>query len=295
MRPTTADLTALEEQVEAAFAGRDAENLAVLGYGEISTVLRLDLPGASFAAKRLPPFPDQASFDAYAVLFFEYITTLESRGIEVVPSELHSWRVSGSEVAAYCLQPLIDQGRLLTEFLRDCDQATGLAIVEQLAGAILAVTGSSVGFDGQLSNWVLGPQGRVAYFDVTTPLLRDGRGKDRLDTGVFLASLPWALRGSLRLIVPKLIIDAYHRPRSVLVDLAANFHKERLTEWIPALIEAANARVEPPITEVEVARYYRSDARMWAVLQSLRKADRWWQRSIRRRPYRFLLPTGIER
>jgi hypothetical protein len=295
MRPATADLTALEERVEAAFAGRNAAHLTVLGYGEISTVLRLDLPGNSFAAKRLPPFPDQASFDAYAALFTEYITTLEAHGIEVVPSELLSLPASGSEVAAYCLQPLIDPGRLLTEYLRGCDLAAGRAIVEQLAEAIMAVTGPSVGFDGQLSNWVLGPERRVAYFDVTTPLLRDGRGKDRLDTGIFLASLPWALRGPLRLIVPKLIIDAYHRPRTVLVDLAANFHKERLTGWIPALIAAANTRVDPPITESEVARYYRSDARMWAVLQRLRRADRWWQRSIRRRSYRFLLPADIKR
>jgi hypothetical protein len=44
-----------------------------------------------------------------------------------------------------------------------------------------------------------------------------------------------------------------------------------------------------------VRRDYRSDARMWSLMQSVRRADRWWQRRVRRRQYGFLLPEGIER
>ncbi len=53
--------------------------------------------------------------------------------------------------------------------------------------------------------------------------------------------------------------------------------------------------VEPPITSEEAERYYRDDARMWELLQRLRRADRWWQRTVRRRPYPFLLPGRIAR
>jgi hypothetical protein len=31
------------------------------------------------------------------------------------------------------------------------------------------------------------------------------------------------------------------------------------------------------------------------LLQRLRRADRWWQRTVRRRPYPFLLPGRIDR
>ena len=54
-------------------------------------------------------------------------------------------------------------------------------------------------------------------------------------------------------------------------------------------------RFTPPITLSEVRRYYRGDARTWAQLLRLRRADRFWQRKVRRRAYPFLLPGRIER
>jgi hypothetical protein len=71
--------------------------------------------------------------------------------------------------------------------------------------------------------------------------------------------------------------------------------KERLDHLVAAFAEAANRVVSPAITRAEALRYYRSDARMWALLQGLRRVDRWWQRSVRRRRYPFLLPGKIAR
>lgn len=78
-------------------------------------------------------------------------------------------------------------------------------------------------------------------------------------------------------------------------DLAVNLCKERLDHLIPLVLELSAERWEPPLTEEEVRRDYRRDARMWALMQSVRRADRWWQRRVRRRPSSFLLPEGIER
>jgi hypothetical protein len=36
--------------------------------------------------------------------------------------------------------------------------------------------------------------------------------------------------------------------------------------------------VDPPLTVDEVRGYYRSDARMWELLQRLRRLNRAWQR-----------------
>jgi hypothetical protein len=49
------------------------------------------------------------------------------------------------------------------------------------------------------------------------------------------------------------------------------------------------------MTVADVRRYYRSDARLWALLLRIRTLDRSWQRRVRRRPYPFLLPREIER
>jgi hypothetical protein len=135
----------------------------------------------------------------------------------------------------------------------------------------------------------------LVYLDVTTPLLEDEMGRQRLDLGLFLASLPWAMRAPVRRFLLDEILSHYRSPRPALVDAVANLHKERLPSAIPALLEAANAVVDPPIWADEARTYYRQDALMWEVLQRLRRADRWWQRRVRRRRYPFLLPGTIER
>jgi hypothetical protein len=60
-------------------------------------------------------------------------------------------------------------------------------------------------------------------------------------------------------------------------------------------IGIANEVVDEAITLEEVDLYYKKDQRLWAVLQWLRRADRWWQLRVRRRPYPVLLPGRIDR
>lgn len=80
-----------------------------------------------------------------------------------------------------------------------------------------------------------------------------------------------------------------------LVDLIGNLKKERLEVAIPPFLTAANRAVDPPITKKEIDRYYRNGALMWEVLQRLRRTDRWWQRTVRKRSYPFLLPGKVVR
>jgi hypothetical protein len=65
-------------------------------------------------------------------------------------------------------------------------------------------------------------------------------------------------------------------PRTVLLDLAANLHKERLTDWVPAVLQAANRERSTPISTDKADRHYRANARLWEVMLRLRQADRWW-------------------
>ena len=211
----------------------------------------------------------------------------------MVDTEVRTVPRPDGTVVVYCVQPVLPAGSIATDVVRGApDRAPDL--FEAIVGHVVAVTDETVGFDAQLSNWAV-RDGSLVYFDITTPLLRHPDGSEALDTALFLASLPWLLRMPVaRFVVPG-VIERYHRPRTVLLDLAANLVKERLDVHIGEVLAAANRHVDPPLTEPEVRADYRSDARTWAVLQALRRADRAWQRRVRRRPYPFLLPDRIER
>lgn len=286
-------LQRLEREVGNALRRGDAAGLRVLGYGEISLVLGWPSDEPRWACKRLPPFPSTAAADRYAAVFGRYLDDIGRRGINVLETEIGRVALSGGRVALYCVQPVLPVDSLATAIVqRGGDDVPTL--LRDIVDATLAVVDERVGLDAQLSNWAV-CDGRLTYFDVTTPMLRAEDGSSELDTEVFLASLPSLLRGGVRRFVLPGILRRYHERRTVILDLGANLIKERLESWIPTVLEATGDRLEPPLTADEVRRDYRSDARTWKLLQAVRRADRSWQRTIRRRPYPFLLPDRIER
>lgn len=306
-----AALGALEARVSAALGRGDDEGLTVLGYGEISCVLSWPPGQGARACKRLPRFRDQASFDAYRSIFDRYVAALTAAGIVVEPTELHAVRRPDQALVGYLVQPLVPFDHLAPSVLGRLDPTAdtgrptgGRALLASIADAVVGAVTPTVGLDAQISNWVW-RDGRLTYLDLTTPMLRSPAGAIELDTGLFLARMPWLVRPPLaRFVVPG-IVATYHQPRSILVDLVGNLVKERLERWMPTALEVANAALaaaapdvaggRAPIAPEEARRYYASDKRLWGLLQAVSKADRAWQRRVRRRPYEFLLPGPIER
>ena len=95
----------------------------------------------------------------------------------------------------------------------------------------------------------------------------------------------------------------YYDFRLVAIDLVANFYKEQKAELIPALVETVNAFFAEeaadhgvrPVTEKDVASYYREDALIWSLYLSLRKLDRFLRTRLLRREYPYILPGKIKR
>jgi hypothetical protein len=285
---TDDELDALEHDVLAALAAADPTRLVLLGEGEISLVLAGG-EGGTWACKRLPPFATPNAAHRYAATIERYLAELSRRGIDVVDTAVR--RVTGDDGRAvlYCVQPILPAEALAVEVARR-DHELGRRLLERIVDAVLASVDERFGLDAQLSNWALVDDHPV-YLDVTTPLLRDAAGETELDTGVFLASLPWILRPAVRRFVVPGIVDRYHDPRIVVLDLAANLLKEGLDQLVPIVADASQGRISPPLDEREIRRDRRSDALTWGVLQAVRRADRAWQRHVRHRPYPFLLPT----
>jgi hypothetical protein len=283
------DLVALDEAVEEAIGAGAADGLRVLGYGEFTLVLGWPTERPALAVKRLPLFRDEAQLERYRDVLERYVESLRRRGVPVLATDLRRPPTADpAGLRAYLVQPLVAREEMLNVVLREAEPAQGAALLETLAEMVANCVDERVGLDAQAANWAV--DGRALLnVDVSTPLLRDPAGRDELDLDLFASVYPAAVRRVLARVAPG-VMAQYHDPRTVIVDAASNLIKERHEHWLPALLEAANARVSPPITEREVRRYFARDRRFWLAMQWLRRGDRAWQRRVRRRPYQFLMP-----
>jgi uncharacterized protein DUF6206 len=286
---TTLDLTGLEEAVQRALARRDDRSLHVLGHGEISSVVAWPAADGPWACKRLPVFDSAARFDGYRRCFDDYLGVLTERGVRVHDSRLEVVQRDDSRIIAYCVQQALPEACLAPALLRDASPTEGRSLLTAVVERVERAIAPDLGLDAQLANWAR-VDGELVYLDVTTPLVRDERGVDRLDTDLFVASLPAALRPFVRRFVLAGILDTYYQRRSAALDLIGNLHKEQLAAWVPTALEIVNDRFELDLTQHRVWRYYRRDALLWSVFQRLRRVDRVWQHHVRRRAYPFLLP-----
>lgn len=292
--PDVTDLAVLERAVQAALERGDADGLRVLGYGEISCVLAWRVVGQDVACKRLPPFPDDDHVARYRHALETYLALLAERGIGVVPTSLQTVPREDGTVGVYCVQPTLPLASLGPAFIAAARQDDAIRVLAGIIEHVVAAVDGRLGLDGQLSNWAW-VDGHLAYLDVSTPMVRDVSGREMLDTDLFIASLPWALRSGVRRFLLGSILDKYYTRRGVLLDLLGNLHKERLERYIAPVLALVLPHVDGPITPREIRAYYENDARLWRLLQSFRRVDRTWQRSVRRRIYPFLLPGRIER
>jgi Family of unknown function (DUF6206) len=281
------DVERLDATVEEAIHVGAPRGLRVLGYGELTLVIGWPTEEPVLAVKRLPPFSDRRRLDAYTALLERYIQLLRERGIAVVHTEVRSHPGQGGSVRAYLVQPLVPSERHLNVILQHAEETRTRELLELVVENVHLCTDDVVGFDAQAANWWV-ENGSLGYFDISTPMLRDREGREQLDVALFLSVYPWITRPLLARIAPG-VMAQYHDARVVLLDFASNLHKEGLDRCVPALLDAANARLEKPLSAADVSRYFRQDKLLWGPMQFLRHAERGWERHVRRRAYPLLL------
>jgi hypothetical protein len=282
------ELRALEDEVSAALATRDADRLPLLGHGEISLVLGWPPGDPRVACKRLPPFRDAATFERYAAVVRRYIDELRAGGVRVVETDLHHLVRPDGRVVGFHVQPVLPPQALGNEVLRHVDASGGHPMLGAVADAVVGATHPRLGVDAQLSNWAW-LDGEPWQLDLTTPFLLDDRGRPAFDLTPFLAVLPAPVRPLVRHEMVTLI-RRWTTARGALLDMTASLLKECLDHWVDPVLTEVNARVTPPITPEEATRIYHSDRRLWPLLFRLERANRWWQTNVRHRRFEFLVP-----
>ncbi len=291
----------------------------VLGYGEISTVLAIDHPDLrGYALKRMPMFRNEEEVDAYLALHEEYVTTLRDIGIHVPETRLVTVKRPRGGYAIYILQQRIPGRNIGNHLIRTLPREAAFTLVRRVLEETRKVYRFNaahrgkleLGFDAQISNWaVLNmpenattlPDGiQPAYFDTSTPLLQRN-GREQLNPDLFLRSAPSFMVWIIKLLFLEDVMTRYYDFRKVVLDLIANFYKEKRAEWIPALVDAVNEWVKDwpewhgsLYTVKEVRDYYREDAFIWRLYLAARKMDRRLHEWLRRE-YPYILPEHIER
>ena len=276
--------------------------LRIIGYGEVSAVLTLaDVPGV--VLKRMAGFADLASAEAYRVLVTDYVSAVRSAGVPVLDTDVLVVRRRERAPVVYLVQPEVAQDGLGHHLMRTADDATHEQLLRRVLEAMLAVREHAVedvAVDAQLSNWsfAAGLDEAPTLLDVGTPFVRRD-GRQAMDAEIILSTAPAPLRPLFRRLgtVPAYFED-YFVPRTAVIDLLGNYHKEGRPDRIDDALAVVNPWLEPlgatPVTRREVDRYYRSDARLLGFWLQARRAER----AIRLRTgrgYDFILPGRVQR
>ncbi len=292
---------------------------AVLGYGEMSTVLTIESEKAgSLAYKRMPMFRNQDEVRDYENILVEFMRVMNDEiGVRVVPTKTVWFEDEKHHlITIYIVQKRLPSESIGNSLIQKLSKAEVKVLLQQVLEQMQKVFEynrqhrgeTEIGFDAQISNWAVedydperplqNSKFNLAYFDISSPLMRKN-GRERLDSELFLRSAPSFLRWLIRLLFVDDVMNRYYDLRKVVIDLLANFYKEQRADLIPAMIETVNEFFKndgafADITLKEIKSYYREDAWIWRIYLGARKIDRFLHKLLRKH-YPYILPEKIKR
>ncbi|MEM7326356.1 MAG: DUF6206 family protein [Actinomycetota bacterium] len=281
-----AELAELEAVVVDALAARNDATLTVLGYGEVSVALGWPIDTPRFVCKRTPPFTAE-EFRSYRDLVAEYIDRLQAAGLSVAETALVPLD-RGDQVIAYLIQPMFDSATLGHRVLAAAEPNPEHPFLVAVTEALELVS-PTLSIDAQVTNFAWDGS-TLTLVDVGTPFLWDDTGTLRFNMRPFSKMLPAPTRPLAIRELTKLV-TRWNDPRRVGTDIVANLYREGLTQWVDPAVEALNRRFgsTDPITAEEGRAFYEEDTKIWPLLKRLQTAERWWQTSVRRRPYDWFI------
>jgi hypothetical protein len=298
-------ITKFEQELDPANPSGSTIKSSILGYGEISAIFELDhMQGV--ALKRLPLFDSMEAAEKYESDYKFYCENLRSSGLILPEDNTLIIQLPGKPVILYIAQQKFPSGEICNKMLHEKDDAFNLSMIESIIVSIAQVwkynEGTSdlqLALDGQISNWVfhkMEDRSELFYIDTSTPLHKK-QDVEQLDPELFLKSAPSFLRWIIRKFFLKDVMDRYYVQRLVYVDLLANLNKENKSDLILPVIDIVNEQLknDKPVTQKEIASYYKEDKLIWQLFLSFRRFDRWMTTRLFRKKYEFMLPGKINR
>jgi len=276
----------------------------ILGYGEISCVLEID-NDPQFAAKRMPLFTQVSAAEEYARNYQVYCDHLRDAGLTIPADKTKIVSGKNGVVTLYILQEQLDAKRFCHELIQvntaEQNQKMASAIIQAIEKVWSFNEGHSddlmLAIDGQLSNWVYGESGELAFIDTSTPLMQV-KGQETLDPELLIKSAPSFLRWLIRWQFLDDVMTRYYDRRLVYTDLIANLFKEQRGDLVPTWIQLINGETTgkmEPLVLSEIEAYYKEDKLIWQLFLGLRRFDRWIKTRLLGQRYEFVLPGKIQR
>ncbi|MEN8212142.1 MAG: DUF6206 family protein [Thermodesulfobacteriota bacterium] len=278
----------------------------IVGCGEISTIFRIGNDD-DIAYKRMPLFSDSIQAKSYQGIFLEYCELLDKAGVYVPDTQTSIVKMPDRPVILYIAQQMLPPERFGHKLIHTQD----IKANERLMQLILETSqrlwefcekngpNLEIAVDGQLSNWVHldDDKDTIVYIDTSTPFLRK-QGIHQMDKQIVLKTVPALLRWLITEKTANEVMDRYYEPRKNMIDLVANLYKEQKPSLIEPYINLINPQLPAgtdPITIKDVKSYYREDKSLWALFLRLRRFDRWFTSTVRRKRYEYILPGKIKR
>jgi len=286
--PFDADrISELDHHIVSFLQGTAPRSFDVIGAGELTCVIGW----RGFAFKLLPPVDDLRRVEAYGALLDEYLIALRAAGVPIVDT---SFAVATTDrgSAGYIIQPRLPGEQLLSVVCQRSDVQTCVGYFERLLDHVDACVTAGIGIDPQLSNWML-IDGTPQLVDVTTPMLRDAQGRDRLDAEFFIALLPRVLQSVARRFLLADLLDKNFDHRKIVLDLIGNMANYGLSHLTEPFVEVANARLAQPLSVADVRSYRKEDKATWWLLRRAFAAEQVWRR-LTRAPVRHLVPAYLD-
>lgn len=283
--PTESEIGELEAIVAEALRTGDDSTLNVLGYGEVSVALGWPVEQPQFVCKRTPPFAAQ-EFGPYRALVDDYAAALRAAGLAVTDTEIVALE-RDEQVIGYLVQRRLDAESLGQNILRADEPDPDHPMLAAVADA-LEVVSPMLSFDAQFPNFAWdGTQ--LTLVDIGTPLMWGDDGELLLDMKPFSRMLPAPARALAIRELTKLT-DRWRDPERVGLDIVANLYREGLDEWVDPTLVALGRRLGSSALTAEAARaFYEEDVKTWPTLKKLQSVERWWQTTVRRRPYDWFI------
>jgi hypothetical protein len=282
---------ALDEAV-VAFLSAKRESLptfTAIGAGELSCVIG----SGTWAFKPLPPMEDLRRVEAYGSLLDAYVDGLRAAGVPVVDTSFAVVPSRGG-YAGYIVQPWLPGEDLLSRRFPEASVSWQQATLSRILEHVDACVTAGIGIDPQLTNWIE-VDGRPHLVDITTPMLRDATGRDRLDTAFFLRLLPVPVRWPVRRFMVKGLLDKNFDRRLILLDFVGSLSNYGMAAWTEEFLAAANRQLSKPLSMAEIRRYRIEDRATWKVLRRAFALEQWFRSRITRSPAMHLVPALLPR